>query len=262
MMPGRWPSSKKCSPNNLVCRLLPKAILPQTRSQASKKSVFLLTFSQNLSSRYIDVGPEGRGERSVDSAADNLLMLKVRDGDVGKFSFLFERHHRVLFNFFLRLTGNRDLSEDLVQEVFLRMLKYRHTFRPDSQFSAWMYHVARNAQVDHFRKHKHEGVLDQGQNDEEGSVAEPVSADLTPEENFKKQQEACLVRRALARLSADKQEVLILSRYQGLKYEEIATILGCDVGTVKGRVFRAMRDLTEIFFRLSKQGSKNASAAG
>jgi len=82
-------------------------------------------------------------------------MLKVRDGDLGKLSFLFERYHRALFNFFLRSTGNRDLSEDLVQEVFLRILKYRHTFRPDSQFSAWMYHVARNAQIDHFRKHKH-----------------------------------------------------------------------------------------------------------
>ena len=65
-------------------------------------------------------------------AADNELMLKVRDGDLGKLSFLFERYHRALFNFFLRSTGSRDLSEDLVQEVFLRILKYRHTFRPDS----------------------------------------------------------------------------------------------------------------------------------
>ena len=56
-------------------------------------------------------------------AADNELMLKVRDGDLGKLSFLFERYHRALFNFFLRSTGNRDLSEDLVQEVFLRMLE-------------------------------------------------------------------------------------------------------------------------------------------
>jgi DNA-directed RNA polymerase specialized sigma24 family protein len=64
----------------------------------------------------------------VSPAADNELMLKVRDGDLGKLSFLFERYHRALFNFFLRSTGSRDLSEDLVQEVFLRILKYRHTF--------------------------------------------------------------------------------------------------------------------------------------
>jgi len=70
----------------------------------------------------------------VSPAADNDLMLQVRDGDLGKLSFLFERYHRALFNFFLRSTGNRDLSEDLVQEAFLRLLKYRHTFRPDSRF--------------------------------------------------------------------------------------------------------------------------------
>jgi RNA polymerase sigma-70 factor (ECF subfamily) len=93
-------------------------------------------------------------------------MLKVRDGDLGKLSFLFERYHRALFNFFLRSTGNRELSEDLVQEVFLRLLKYRHTFRADSQFSTWMYHVARNAQIDYFRKHKHEDEADHDGEDE------------------------------------------------------------------------------------------------
>ncbi len=183
-------------------------------------------------------------------AADNTLMLKVRDGDLGKFSFLFERHHRTLFNFLLRLTGNRDLSEDLVQEVFLRMLKYRRTFRPDSQFTAWMYQVARNAHVDYFRKHKNEAPADRDA-EKEDSLVEPVGPAPNPEQQFRKAQEASLVRRALARLSLDKREVLILSRYQGLKYEEIAAILGCEVGTVKGRVFRAVQELGNIFFELS-----------
>lgn len=178
-------------------------------------------------------------------AADNELMLKVRDGDLGKLSFLFERYHRVLFNFFLRSTGNRGLSEDLVQEVFLRLLKYRHTFRADSQFSAWMYHVARNAQIDHFRKHKHEDEA--GHDGEDDAFSEIPSSGLTPEETLAKRQETCLVRKALAQLSAERREVLILSRYQGLNYEEIATILGCEVGTVKGRVFRAIRELAEVF---------------
>lgn len=177
-------------------------------------------------------------------AADNELMLKVRDGDLGKLSFLFERYHRALFNFFLRSTGNRDLSEDLVQEVFLRLLKYRHTFRPDSQFLAWMYHVARNAQIDHFRKHKHEG--DVRHDDDDDEMSEVASSGLTPEESLLKRQETRLVRRALAQLPPERREVLILSRYQGLKYEEIATILRCEVGTIKGRVFRAIRELAEV----------------
>ena len=178
-------------------------------------------------------------------AADNELMLKVRDGDLGKLSFLFERYHLALFNFLLRSTGSRDLSEDLVQEVFLRILKYRHTFRPDSQFSAWMYHVARNAQIDHFRKLKH---ADQVSHDSEEDVfSEIASPGLTPEEQLAKRQETRLVRKALSQLPLERREVLILSRYQGLKYEEIATILGCEVGTVKGRVFRAIRELADVF---------------
>ena len=178
-------------------------------------------------------------------AADNELMLKVRDGDLGKLSFLFERYHRALFNFFLRSTGSRDLSEDLVQEVFLRILKYRHTFRPDSQFSAWMYHVARNAQIDHFRKHK--PVDDRVHESEDDVFSEIASPGLTPEERLVKRQETRLVRKALSQLPLERREVLILSRYQGLKYEEIATILGCEVGTVKGRVFRAIRELADVF---------------
>ena len=181
----------------------------------------------------------------MSSAADNELMLKVRDGDLGKLSFLFERYHRALFNFFLRSTGSRDLSEDLVQEVFLRLLKYRHTFRADSQFSAWMYHVARNAQIDHFRKHKH--TQDTNNESEDDALPEIASAGLTPEEALAKRQETRLVRQALAQLPLERREVLILSRYQGLKYEEIATILGCEIGTVKGRVFRAMRELADAF---------------
>jgi RNA polymerase sigma-70 factor, ECF subfamily len=180
----------------------------------------------------------------VSAAADNELMLKVRDGDLGKLSFLFERYHRALFNFFLRSTGSRDLSEDLVQEVFLRLLKYRHTFRADSQFSAWMYHVARNAQIDHFRKHKH--TQDTNNESEDDALPEIASAGLTPEEALAKRQETRLVRQALAQLPLERREVLILSRYQGLKYEEIAMILGCEVGTVKGRVFRAIRELAEV----------------
>src|SRR3977135_1377557 len=83
-------------------------------------------------------------------------MQAVRDGDLGGLAILFERHHRSLFNYFVRINGNRDLSEDLVQDVFFRMLKYRKTYRPEHSFTAWMYHIARNTHVDSMRKRKSE----------------------------------------------------------------------------------------------------------
>jgi Sigma-70 region 2 len=77
----------------------------------------------------------GRGSERVETAQDSLLMSRVRDGDVGTLAVLFERHHRALFQFFVRVTANREASEDLVQDVFFRILKYRETYQPGSQFT-------------------------------------------------------------------------------------------------------------------------------
>ena len=182
----------------------------------------------------------------VESQTDQAVMLTVRNGDVERISVLFHRHHRMLFNFFLRLTGNRSLSEDLVQEVFLRMLKYRQTFQAGSNFTAWMYQVARNAHIDHVRKWKLEVAPD-----EEPAWDDVAATAPDQHESLEHNQEIGLLRRALARLPVEKREVLVLSRFQNLKYEEIAQIMNCEIGTIKVRVFRAIRELSEIFYELS-----------
>ena len=75
-------------------------------------------------------------------------MLAVRTGDAGQLGRLFERHHVTLFEFLYRTTGDRTGAEDLVQDVFVRILKYRHTYRDGSSFVTWMYRIARNARAD------------------------------------------------------------------------------------------------------------------
>src|SRR5690242_5577537 len=97
------------------------------------------------------------------SESDENLMLDVRNGDVAKLGILFDRHHRTLLNFFFRMTGRKTVAEDLAQEVFFRILRYRNTFRDQSCFLAWMFHIARNARVDYLRKHRAEAVLDENQ---------------------------------------------------------------------------------------------------
>src|ERR1017187_5660047 len=109
-----------------------------------------------------------------ETRADNVLMQKVRDGDLAKMAVLFERHHRALFRYFLRLTGNREFSEDLVQDVYFRMLKYRHTYRDGNPFTSWMYQVGRNAHLDGVQKRKGEAPLFEERMEEPAS-AEPVS---------------------------------------------------------------------------------------
>jgi RNA polymerase sigma-70 factor (ECF subfamily) len=171
-------------------------------------------------------------------------MGNVRDGDIRQLAHLFDRHHVGLYNFYLRMTGRKQVSEDLVQEVFFRMLKYRHTYEGDGEFTAWMYRLARNVQKDHYRKWRHEPVTVH-------ELPDPATAEPLAHELLERKQNSELLQRALAKLPAEKKELLILSRYQDLRYDAIADILGCSVDAVKVRVHRAMNDLRKIFFQLS-----------
>ncbi len=185
------------------------------------------------------------------STSDNALMAEVSGGQVGKMAVLFERHHRPLFRYFVSMNHNRELSEDLVQDVFFRMLRYRSSYDPKQSFTAWMYQIARNASVDQAQKRKAEVV---GIDEFDGQRRpEPASQAPGPEETAAKGQDLALLRRALDRLPEDKREILVLSRFQNLKYEDIAALLGCEVGTVKVRVFRAMRALEQIYLALRKE---------
>jgi len=171
-------------------------------------------------------------------------MLEVQNGDLSGLGVLFDRHHERLFNFYLRLTGKREISEDLVQDVFFRILKYRRTYRGNSQFTTWMFGIARNAQIDYYRKRRREVGL-------EDEMEEKLRHDPLHGRILERNQQAALLRDALLKLPGEKREVLVLSRFQNLKYRQIAEILGCDIGTVKTRVFRAMRDLREIYFEMA-----------
>jgi RNA polymerase sigma-70 factor (ECF subfamily) len=184
---------------------------------------------------------------------DETLMVSVRDGDLRKLAILFERHNRPLYNFFVHMNGNPALSEDLVQDVFFRILRYRHTYDGKRSFSAWMYQIARNASIDMAHKNKGElQLVPQGAGDDEtGGAREPASEMPGAEESLRRRQEIGLLKKALERLPEEKREVLLLSRFQNLAYEEIASILGCEVGAVKVRVYRATRALSQIYFELA-----------
>jgi RNA polymerase sigma factor (sigma-70 family) len=184
------------------------------------------------------------------SVADEELMLQVRNGEEEMLGVLFERYHGPLFNFYARLMGDRAVSEDLVQEVFLRILRYRQTYQPGTPFRPWMYQIARNARVDHFRRTpRHE------------PFAPEMLPPVVPPDSAQQEQEGTLLHRALMQLSEDRREVLILARFQELKYTEIARLLGCELNTVKTRVHRALRDLRAAFRQLEQGVAHNARVA-
>lgn len=174
---------------------------------------------------------------------DESLMRAVREGDVGHLGELFERYHLRLFDFLSRVTGDRTAAEDLVQDIFVRVLKYRATYRDGGSFETWLFRIARNARADYFRQR----VPSEPIEDEALDTQEPQPG---PARRLEVAQERARLRRALMQLRDDKRELLVLARYRDMKYEQIAEILGIEVGAVKVRVHRAVRELRKIFLQL------------
>jgi len=174
---------------------------------------------------------------------DQNLMEAVRAGETGRLETLFDRYHGPLRRYFFHLTSDRATAEDLAQETFFRILKYRRSYLPETSFRAWLYQVGRNVYRDHTSRGKGEVAMP----DDTGGLR---SLDAPPDQQVERRQDSALLRRALAALPGEKREVLVMSRYLDLKYEEIAEILNCEVGTVKVRVYRALRELSDRFFAL------------
>ncbi len=171
-------------------------------------------------------------------------MAAVSAGEVQKLAVLFERHHRGLFRYFVSMNRNREASEDLVQDVFFRMLRYRASYDAKQSFTAWMYQIARNASVDQAQKRRGEVIGIEEFADRRADAAPGPEASAAQTQDLK------LLRQALDRLPPDKREILVLSRFQGMKHEELARVLDCEVGTVKVRVYRAMRALEQAYSAL------------
>ncbi len=172
--------------------------------------------------------------------SDERIMTQVRMGRVERLAILFERYHVKLYNYFLRLTWHRQLSEDLTQEVFCRILKYRDTFHEDGAFSAWMYRIAHNVHYDQVQKHPAHQAL------ETAPSANLVDQAPNPEQLWEFSMEKRRIQRALARLTGRKREMLILSRYHDMKYREIAGLCDCSVQSVKTGVYRALQELRTL----------------
>ena len=182
----------------------------------------------------------------MEALSDNALMIKVRDGDLDRLGLLFERYKRPLYGFFYGLNREQELCEDLVQNTFFRILKYRHLFRGEGDFKAWMFHIARNVNNDHYRKSKVNLKDDLEKWQERLSHGENRSTEMQQEEEHQ------MLSMAMDRLPVDKREILLLSKYQEKKYHEIGEILGCTEGAVKVKVFRALQELKVIYKQLER----------
>ena len=155
-------------------------------------------------------------------------MLKVKSGDVDRMGLLFERYHRPLFGFLYHMLGGS-----------------RATFPGEGEFRTWMYHLARNVLADHVRKNRHAV-----HHADVAEIAETLAGGHLADEGLEQAQDVAQLHQALARLSPENREVLVLSRFQELKYGEIALLLNTTEGAVKVRAHRALNELKTTFLRI------------
>jgi len=176
---------------------------------------------------------------------DEQIMEAVKTGDLQQASLLFDRYHKRLFNFLARMAMDRELAEDLTQNVFLRMIKYRNSYREGAKFQSWIYQVARNVFSDHYQtiKNRRSEFVD---------VEKIGDRMADSDETSMMDEQERLLHRSMALLSEEQRELLVLTRYQQMKYEEVATIMDTTVANIKVKVHRAIAKLREHYFELEK----------
>ena len=179
--------------------------------------------------------------KTVQNILDETIMENVKEGNLSEMSILFERYHQKLYNFFFRMGINRDVSQDLTQNLFYRMIRYRHTYKSGASVKSWIYQIARNLHCDYRSKEKKTGDLFVKSGIYPSDIAE--TADSYPEEDFEK------LETALMTLSDAQRELIVLSRYQGLKYQEISSIVSQSVPAIKVSIYRAIRQLRCVYFK-------------
>jgi RNA polymerase sigma-70 factor (ECF subfamily) len=194
---------------------------------------------------------------------DSELLLRLRAGDVGACEELVDRFERKLIRYFFGLSGDTQLAEDCAQEVFVRLYRARETWTPDAALSTFVFRIARNLWIDVYRSRKvrpQSASLDAPTGDAEdgarSSLAERMESDVaTPDAYVVANEDQERLRAAIARLPEGQRAVLDLAGGQGLKYEQVAEILGIPVGTVKSRVHAAVQNLRRLLIGPPGDGS-------
>jgi len=177
------------------------------------------------------------------AVTDEQLIQWVAAGDTSCLATLFERHHKAVYQFCLQMTRHPAQSEDLVQDVFIKILRKAGSFRGEGLFKAWMFNIARNITLDHIRKSKRQGS--QSLDDEmlENNLTDQRSA----EQSAAGTQKLNLVMQALALLPEAAQQVIWLGRFQFESYAELGQALGCNAGSARVRMHRAMALLNSTY---------------
>ena len=174
------------------------------------------------------------------------LLKRIQSGDHSAFRELYEMYASMVFNVSCRMLGNRHESEDVTQDVFISAYRSIKEFRSDSRLSTWLYRIAVNHCLNHQARKKREkwislDVFSSSDADQHSSVT--ISKEHSPDRMLERRETEVIVQNAINTLPKQQRIALVLHRYEGLSYDEIAKIMECSVSSVESRIFRAKQNL-------------------
>jgi len=164
------------------------------------------------------------------------LIARAKEGDRYAFEILINNNFSTLKGYVLKLTCNKDLTEDIVQDTLLSAVVHIHSFTPKAKFSTWLIKIATNKYMDHLRKNKETDIL-----------LDVVPSSYSVEDEVIKKEELKAVLEILKTMPSDKRTVFILKHYYGYSYEEISELVNCPIGTVRSRLHYGIKEIISKF---------------
>ena len=192
-----------------------------------------------------------------------VLVRRCLAGDAGAWEDIVRAYNRRIYNLCYRFTNSADNADDLTQEVFIKVYRTLASYDVEKgAFTTWVTTLTRNLLVDHFRRSRMDRLtesIDAGRTEEDDSVS--LSERLpdrgpSPADRLASQETQKMVQRALARISPDLREAVILRDLQDMDYKEISKVLRVPEGTVKSRINRGRTELARLLSRNKKQAGK------
>ncbi len=191
------------------------------------------------------------GSWDLERASDRQVVAWAQDGDEAAFRELVRRYQRPVFSLVYRMVRDRELAEDLAQETFIKVMNAIDSYRPEHKFSSWVFKIANNAAIDHLRRKDLDALSLDGAPDavtaerREATALQISDRSESPLEELEARELGSQIEQAIARLRPEYRACIMLRHVEGRAYEEIATVLGLPLGTVKTYIHRARGELRD-----------------
>ena len=194
-------------------------------------------------------GPGSAPVAALDPVGDAAIMLRVAEGDESGFNYLVEKHHRAMIHFLFRMVRNQAIAEELAQEVFLRVYRSRESYRAEAKFTTWLYRIATNLAVNNARDTRRERTahplyLD-APDPESGATPDVADDEPTAEQRLMRDARMRAIRTHVMDLPERQRMAVVMHKYQGMDYRQIAEVLKLSESATKSLLFRAYQTLRE-----------------